>query len=154
VSKTPFLHLWEARIMNNYTSSADVRVFFCRNATVGGKTPPALARLELRDGIVLERVPCGGRIDPRYLLKAFESGARAVCVLTCPVGHCKLMEGNLRATHRVDAVRELMAEAGLDSASLQIFLPEGPEDEQVNQAAEQLASFVDSQRQPAQGVTV
>lgn len=138
--------------MDAHTNSASIRVYFCRTATLESGIPPALGRLELRDDISVEPVPCGGRIDPRYLLKAFESGARAVCVLTCPKSHCRLMEGNLRATHRIELVRELMSEAGLDPQSIQIFLPDGPGEESLNTAAENMAQFVDRQRQPVHGV--
>jgi len=70
--------------------------------------------------MALETVPCGGRIDPRYILKAFEGGALAVLVLACPKGHCKSMEGNLRALRRVNFVKDLLAEAGLDAGSVQV----------------------------------
>ena len=99
-------------------------------------------------------VPCGGRIDPRYLLKALESGAEAVCVFTCARGHCKRMEGNLRATRRIDAVRELIAEAGADPETVQIFLPADSDRMSIEAATENLARFVESRRSDAQKVTV
>lgn len=121
----------------------DIRVYYCRNSTNGHGLPPALAKLESSEHLALEAVPCGGRIDPRYILKAFESGARAVCVLACCSGHCKLMEGNLRAIGRTNAVRDLLAEAGLDPSAVQIFLPKDTEDSTLELAARNVAGFVD-----------
>lgn len=135
-------------------NTAGIHVYYCRNSAHGGEFPPALTRLEVRNDVRLEAVPCSGKVDPRYLLKAFESGASAVCVLTCPNGHCKMMEGNFRAGRRVSAVRQLMAEAGLDPDSLQVFLPGGPEVGAIEAAADNVAAFVTSAQQPAQRVAV
>jgi len=117
-----------------------IRVYFCRNA-VGGTIPAALSELEHRPDVALEAVPCAGRIDPRYLLKAFEAGARAVCILACPVGCCKSMEGNLRAVARVHGVQELLCEAGISRNSLRIFLPRESGEAALNAAAESISKF-------------
>jgi coenzyme F420-reducing hydrogenase delta subunit len=77
--------------------------------------------LEERTDVALEAVPCSGRIDPRYILKAFEGGASKVCLLACPEGDCKLLEGNLRAVKRILAAQELLAEAGVDPCSIRMF---------------------------------
>lgn len=94
-----------------------IYIYYCRNAAVAS----ALTGFE-RPEVVLEAVPCSGRIDPRYLMKAFEGGARAVCILACPSGQCKSFEGNLRAVTRVQGVQELISEAGLKPESVRIFL--------------------------------
>lgn len=128
--------------MNGQRTNSDVRVYYCRNCVRGREAVSALQRLDLREDVILEAVPCSGRIDPRYLLKAFESGARAVCVLACASGHCRLMEGNLRATRRTMAVRNLLSEAGLDSDCVQIFLPDSPEESALRKAVEGISRFV------------
>jgi len=139
--------------MNNCTNKADIHVYYCRNAAHGNDMPPAISRLEIRSDIKLEPVSCTGKVDPRYLLKAFEAGASAVAVLACPSGHCKMMQGNLRASSRVSAVRQLMAEAGVDPDSLQIFVPGGPEMGALEAAADNVAQFVNGSRQPMVKVT-
>ena len=123
----------------------DVYIYYCHNALCGSAKPAALANLAAREDVALEAVPCSGRIDPRYVLRAFESGARAVCVLTCPTGHCKSMEGNLRALRRTRFVRKLLAEAGLDPNSLQIFLPAHPEDSALEAELEAIAQIVNDE---------
>jgi coenzyme F420-reducing hydrogenase delta subunit len=119
----------------NYGQSPEIRVYYCRNCSHAGDIPNALARLGGSAHIAVESVPCSGRIDPRYLLKAFESGTQAVCVLGCPTGECKLMEGNLRTTRRIQAVRQILSEVGLDPESVQIHVP-------ANQAEDTLDAAV------------
>ncbi len=133
--------------MQDNDCSRPIRVYYCRNAAQLDQMPAALAELDLSDRVALEPVPCSGRIDPRYLLKAFESGTEAVCVVTCPKDECKRMEGNLRATSRVRAVRELLAEAGLDPNGLQIFTPGTPEEDPFDGVLDAVRQFAGNGRQ-------
>ena len=57
-------------------------------------------------------LPCSGKVDLLYILKAIETGSDAVLVLTCKFGGCKYVQGNLRTQKRVDAVSSLLVEAG------------------------------------------
>jgi len=113
-----------------------IYLYYCRNAAKPGA-------LDQQPGVVLEAVPCSGRIDPRYLLKAFEGGAKAVCILACPKGECKSMEGNLRAVTRVQAAQELLAEAGLKPDALKIILLSDSTDSALNEAVEDIHKFLD-----------
>jgi F420-non-reducing hydrogenase iron-sulfur subunit len=58
-------------------------------------------------------IPCSGKLDILYLVKAFETGADGVAVLICKEGDCRYLEGNLRAKKRVEAVEKLLEETGL-----------------------------------------
>lgn len=131
----------------------EIRVYFCRNAVSGG-LPKALLQLQMREDVAVEAVPCGGRIDPRYVLKAFESGARAACVLTCPIGHCKMMEGNLRAERRIEAVRNMLEEAGADAEMARMFAPESLEPADVEAAVRSMARFVERAVEPEREAAV
>lgn len=59
-------------------------------------------------------LPCSGKADLLYILKALETGSDAVLIMTCKLGECKFIQGNLRAQKRVDAVNTLMEEIGTD----------------------------------------
>jgi F420-non-reducing hydrogenase iron-sulfur subunit len=63
----------------------------------------------------VHEVPCSGKIDAQYLFHAFEGGADGVCVVACPRGECHLAQGNYRAEIRVQTVRRLLAEIGMES---------------------------------------
>lgn len=119
-----------------------IRIYYCRNS-VNGRMPVSLAKLGQRPDIALEPVPCSGRTDPRYILKAFESGTSKVCLLACPEGECKLLEGNLRAVRRIDAARELLAEAGIDPLSVRIFQPDNTDPQSFDSAVAEITRFAD-----------
>jgi len=104
--------------------SLRVKIFVCRNALADGLGPRPLRRLGISGLVQAEQVPCLGKIDPRYLLKAFEGGCDAVCLVGCPVGKCRTMDGNLRAERRAVFVREILQEVGIKGQRLSFFLTE------------------------------
>ena len=122
--------------MGQMDGKNSIYVYYCRNAA----KPGAFGE---RPGVILEAVPCSGRIDPRYLLKAFEGGAKAVCILACPKGECKSIEGNLRAVARVESVQKLLSEAGLEPNSARIFLLSESTEDALNSAIENMSKFLD-----------
>lgn len=64
------------------------------------------------------RMPCAGKIDIDYLLRAFTYGADAVLVLACHPDNCKSQQGNEHALWRVERGQSLLAEAGVDPRRL------------------------------------
>lgn len=78
-------------------------------------------RIQYPSNVRVLRLPCTGKVDSTYLLKAFEHGVDGVIVAGCLEGGCHFQEGNLRAKKRVTLVRELMEEVGLESARLEMF---------------------------------
>ena len=66
-------------------------------------------------------LPCSGKLDILYLTKAFDTGADGAAILICREGECRYMEGNMRARKRVQAVDELLQEAGLGKGRTKII---------------------------------
>jgi coenzyme F420-reducing hydrogenase delta subunit len=90
-----------------------------------------LQEIGVGDSCYLEQIPCLGKIDPRYLLKAFEGGCDAVCLIGCPPGKCRTMDGNLRAQRRVVLVRGLLDEIGIEGERLFLYLTEPMDAERI-----------------------
>jgi F420-non-reducing hydrogenase iron-sulfur subunit len=67
------------------------------------------------------KLACSSMVKDVYLLRAFESGSDAVVVFVCPEGHCRYVEGNIRAKKRIAWVRNLLDEIGLDGKRLALF---------------------------------
>jgi F420-non-reducing hydrogenase iron-sulfur subunit len=132
--------------MNGQKGIGSIRVYYCGNVSHERRIPAGLSKLQLMADVALEALPCSGKVDPRYILKAFEMGATAVCVLSCPSGHCKSLQGNYRAERRIGLVREMLAEAGLNPESVQIFLPGGPDQEALEAAIDKVTRFVNAEQ--------
>ena len=57
-------------------------------------------------------LPCSGKVDVPYLLKALETGADGVVIVACKKKECRHLEGSLRAHKRAEAVESLLEEIG------------------------------------------
>jgi F420-non-reducing hydrogenase iron-sulfur subunit len=104
-----------------------VTAFICVNAARPGyepssrRRPPDLPSFAWPIPVTEVHVPCSGRIQPEHLLKAFENGADAVCVIACQEGNCHHVEGCRRAGRRVEYVGRLLDEIGLGAQRLMLY---------------------------------
>ena len=64
-------------------------------------------------------LPCSGKVDIPYLIKAIETGADGVLLITCKIGECHYVQGNLRAQKRIKAIDSLLEETGLGKGFIQ-----------------------------------
>jgi F420-non-reducing hydrogenase iron-sulfur subunit len=94
--------------MNNKPVKIDV--FYC----ITGYDQAQLARnfSPGENKVNIISLPCSGKLDILYLVKAFETGADGVAVMICKEGECRYLEGNMRAKKRVEAVEGLLEEVG------------------------------------------
>jgi len=67
------------------------------------------------------KMACSSMTKDIHLLKAFEAGADAVLVLVCSHKGCRFAEGSIRAKKRVDYVKTILDDIGMDSRRLNIF---------------------------------
>ncbi len=70
-------------------------------------------------------LPCSGKVDIPYLVKAFEAGADGVVVIGCEKGQCRHLEGFIRAGKRTEAVDGLLQEIGLGAGRVEFINPNG-----------------------------
>jgi F420-non-reducing hydrogenase iron-sulfur subunit len=78
-------------------------------------------RLQYPGNVRVLRFPCTGKIEPNYILTAFERGVDGVMVAGCLEGGCHFLEGNLRARRRIERVRQLLDEIGIEPERLEMF---------------------------------
>ncbi len=70
--------------------------------------------------IKIVRVPCSGKVDVIHILTAFRKGADGVYVAGCLDGDCHFKNGNVRAARRVEAVRGLLEEIGIEGERVEM----------------------------------
>ncbi len=78
-------------------------------------------RLEYPVNVKIIRVPCTGKVDVMHLLRAIQKGADGVYVVGCLEGTCHYNEGNLRARERVEYVRMLLEEIGMEADRVRMY---------------------------------
>ena len=97
----------------------------CHNALYAGLGPGEMSRAYV-EGVQIVETPCSGKVDPIYLLKAFEKGADCVVVLACDQRLCTTIEGSKRIHKRIDRTKQLLAEAGLEPERLVLRIVRRP----------------------------
>jgi F420-non-reducing hydrogenase iron-sulfur subunit len=90
-------------------------------------------RLSYPTNIKIIKMPCTGKVDVLYLLKAFQNGADGVFVAGCMEGDCHYLTGNLRARKRVEYAKKILDQTGIGGERLEMY----------NMSAAQGARFVE-----------
>ncbi len=95
-------------------------VFYCSNNLEASQFSGLCHRND-GDAIKTISLPCSGKVDIPYLIKAFENGADGVAIVTCKKNECRHFEGNLRAHKRAEVVEGLLEEIGVAAGRMAVF---------------------------------
>ena len=77
-------------------------------------------RIQYPPNVRIIRTPCTGRLETEYFMKAFENGADGVLIAGCLEGGCHFVEGNLRAKRRVNYIKQMLEEVGMEKERLRM----------------------------------
>ncbi|MBI4862117.1 MAG: hydrogenase iron-sulfur subunit [Candidatus Riflebacteria bacterium] len=88
--------------------------FLCKWCTYTGADLAGTSRLTYAPNVRALMLPCTGRIDVTFVLKAFLEGADGVLVSGCHPGDCHYTAGNFRARRRWILFRDLLDTLGFD----------------------------------------
>lgn len=97
-----------------------ILAFCCHYCAYSSADLAGSMRIQYPPNVRIIRTPCTGRLEPEYFMKAIENGADGVLIAGCLEGGCHFTEGNLCAKRRVNYVRDLLAEIGLDKERLRM----------------------------------
>jgi len=100
---------WEPKIVS----------FVCNWCTYAGADLAGTSRMEYKPHVRIIKLPCTGRIDPLFIIKAFENGADGVLVSGCHPGDCHYSTGNYHARRRWIAFKSLLEFCGIDEKRIQ-----------------------------------
>jgi F420-non-reducing hydrogenase iron-sulfur subunit len=95
-----------------------IAAFVCNWCTYTGADLAGTSRLHMASNVRIIRLPCTGRIDPMFIIKAFERGADGVIVSGCHPADCHYTSGNYHARRRFTVFRELASFLGIDSGRM------------------------------------
>jgi F420-non-reducing hydrogenase iron-sulfur subunit len=63
---------------------------------------------------------CSGRVEPLFVLSAFEKGADGVLITGCHIGDCHYKVGNESAQRTVEKTKEILSTLGIGSERLRL----------------------------------
>ncbi|MEW6040474.1 MAG: hydrogenase iron-sulfur subunit [Elusimicrobiota bacterium] len=102
--------------------------FLCNWCSYAGADLAGSSRLKYSANIKIIKVPCSCRMNPLFVLKAFENGADGVLFAGCHPGDCHYTEGNYYARRRFMVFKKLLEFAGIDPKRFQMSWVSASED--------------------------
>jgi coenzyme F420-reducing hydrogenase delta subunit len=103
--------------MSDFTPK--IIAFCCDQSGYPAADMAGILRLNLPENVEIVRVPCAGRIETIYLLRALEKGADGVLVFACYEENCQFLRGNLRAKGRLSYAHRMLEKIGLEKERLE-----------------------------------
>jgi F420-non-reducing hydrogenase iron-sulfur subunit len=94
--------------------------FLCNWCAYTGADLAGTSRLRYAPNIRVIRVMCSGRIEPTFILKAFQQGADGVLVCGCHPGDCHYQEGNYKCLRRFKLIQKYADQMGIEKDRLRL----------------------------------
>lgn len=88
--------------------------FLCNWCSYAGADLAGTGRQQYPPNIRIIRIPCSGRINPIYIIKALADGADGVMVSGCHPGDCHYIAGNMYARRRFVILKKLLETSGIE----------------------------------------
>lgn len=123
---------WEPRII----------AFFCNWCTYTAADLAGVSRMKYAPNVRVIRVMCSGRVDPQFVLDAFAKGADGVLIGGCHPGDCHYVEGNYKALRRVEFLKRLLDDLGIETARLRLEWISASEGDRVRVSVNELTETV------------
>ena len=111
-----------------------ILVFACNWCTYAGADLAGVSRLQYPPNVRVLRVPCSWRVNPQFVVRAFQRGIDGVLVAGCHPGDCHYTTGNYYTRRRFLLMTRMLEYVGIDSGRFQtrwISGSEGPKFQEV-----------------------
>jgi len=99
----------------------EIIVFACHYCAYAAADLAGSMRLQYPPTIRIIKLPCTGKLEVIHVLKALEAGADGVYAAGCMEGECHYLKGNLWARKRVDYVKKLLDELGIEPERIEMY---------------------------------
>jgi len=96
-----------------------VVAFLCNWCSYAGADLAGVSRLQYPPNVRVIRVPCSGRINPLYIVKALQLGVDGVLVSGCHPGDCHYISGNLVARRKFALLKNFLEYIGIEPGRVQ-----------------------------------
>ena len=106
----------------NETFKPTIVAFCCNWCSYAGADLSGTNRLQYPANVKIIRVPCSCRVNPMFILRAFQRGADGVIICGCHPGDCHYTSGNFFARRRTRLEWVSAAEGAKFAATMNDFV--------------------------------
>ena len=119
---------WEPKIL----------AFLCNWCSYAGADLAGTSRIQYPPNIRVIRVPCSGRINPLFILKALQSGIDGVLVSGCHPGDCHYLTGNYVGRRKSATLKRFLQYLGMEEGRVQFSWVSAAEGTKFAQVVEEV----------------
>jgi coenzyme F420-reducing hydrogenase delta subunit len=119
-----------------------VIAFLCNWCSYAGADLAGISRIQYPPNVRVVRVPCSGRVNPLYIIKALQHGADGVLVSGCHPGDCHYISGNYYARRRFALLKNLLEAVGIEPGRVNFSWVSAAEGEKFSQVVTQVVESV------------
>ena len=116
--------------------------FLCNWCSYTGADLAGTSRMKYAPNVRVIRVMCSGRVDPTFVLSAFEEGADGVLICGCHPGDCHYHEGNYKCLRRYQLLQKYMQQMGIEEGRLRLAWISASEGKQFAELADEMTEAV------------
>ena len=88
--------------------------FLCTWCSYTGADLAGTARMMYAPNVRIIRIMCSGRVDPQFVMKAFQEGADGVFISGCHPGDCHYKDGNTKTLRRHRLLSRVLEQFGIE----------------------------------------
>ncbi len=119
------IELYEPRIV----------AFFCHWCSYGAADLAGVSRMEYPASFRAVRIPCTGRMSPKFILHALRQGADGIWVSGCHPGDCHYGTGNYHSRRRLELLKNMLDYIGIEEGRIHFSWISSAEAEKFQQMA-------------------
>ena len=116
--------------------------FLCNWCSYTGADLAGTSRMTYAPNIRVIRVMCSGRVDPTFVLTAFNEGADGVLICGCHPGDCHYHEGNYKCLRRYHLLQKYLQQMGIHKDRLRLAWVSASEGKQFAELANEMTETV------------
>ncbi len=92
----------------------------CNWCSYTGADLAGISRMKYAPNVRIIRVMCSGRVDPTFVLKAFQSGADGVLLCGCHINDCHYSTGNFKTQRRIPLLKKMLEQLGIEKERVRL----------------------------------
>ena len=132
--------------LNEQKSSSEFKpliVAFCCNwCSYAGADLAGTSRLNYPANVKIIRVPCSCRVNPMFVLRAFQRGADGVIINGCHPGDCHYSTGNYYARRRMALLFSMLEYLGIEKGRTRVEWVSAAEGQRFAQVMNEFAETI------------
>jgi len=111
----------------------NILVFCCNWCSYAGADLAGVSRFQYPPNIRIIRVMCSSRVEPTFVLRAFDNGIDGLLVIGCHMGDCHYMKGFEYTQVRMCHLKNLIKYIGIEDDRFQLHSISASEGKQFSE---------------------